>query len=90
MCMHTTAEHDAMKTDEVWPTLEFVGHQPGDDFHGDLEMRNAACGSTLCRRCLLTETQRDVIRAATRARNEAFRQAVAAAQAAQAVHAVHA
>jgi hypothetical protein len=80
-CNHTQAEHDLMKADDVWATLEPVGFQPGSDEHGDLELKNAACGSTLCRRCLLTEEQRAEVREAARRRSESFRAEVMAARA---------
>jgi hypothetical protein len=78
-CTHTIAEHNAMKVAGVWETLDLVGYQPGDDEHGDIELRNAACGSTLGRKCLLTHDERETVRAATRMRHESFRAQVAAA-----------
>lgn len=82
-CSHTVAEHDAMKADGEWEKLDPIGYQPG--YHGgdDLEMRNAACGSTLTRIVVLTEAQREQVRAEVRARHESFRARVQAAMAQQ-------
>lgn len=46
--------HEAMKLDAaVWPTLKFIGVQILDAFEDEpeerLELRNCACGSTLCK-----------------------------------------
>jgi hypothetical protein len=45
-------DHEALKTDERWPSLKFIGIQP--DFTDDgepapLALANCACGSTLAR-----------------------------------------
>lgn len=47
-CTHTHAEHEAIKHSAEWSRLPFVGVQ---EFPGmaPLEMRNASCGSTLCK-----------------------------------------
>jgi hypothetical protein len=79
-CNHSDAEHEAMRTDDAtWSTLEPIGYQPGNDTFGDLELRNADCGSTLARRCMLTHEQREELRAAARAKHDEFRRLVEAA-----------
>ena len=43
-------DHEAAKTSPAWESLEYVGHQPTyDDDGSELEMRNCACHSTLCK-----------------------------------------
>jgi hypothetical protein len=47
-------QHAAMKTDDaIWYSLEPIGMQEIEAFEDEpaevLEMRNCACGSTLCR-----------------------------------------
>ena len=73
-CAHSLADHEDLKQPGVWEGLEFVGYQPGDAVHGDMELRNIpGCGSTIARRIWLTEEHREQIRAEVRAKNEAFR-----------------
>jgi hypothetical protein len=52
----STQTHEAVKLDvSAWSALHYVGIQPGYNDQGDpdpredLELRNCACGSTLCR-----------------------------------------
>lgn len=83
-CNHTVAEHNAMKLDGEWQKLEPAGYQPRYNAEcDDLEMRNAECGSTLARVCVLTEEQREQVRAEVRARHDSFRARVQSAMAQQ-------
>lgn len=56
----TIAEHNAMKSDAVWPTLEHIGFQQTETDEGDvawLELRNCSCGSTLAVLVLMRDAQ---------------------------------
>lgn len=57
----TTAEHNAMKADAVWPTLEHIGFQQTETDEGDvawLDCRNCnLCKSTLAVLVLMRDAQ---------------------------------
>lgn len=70
-CEHTREEHEAMKRDGVWETLPFAFYAPADEHGGpDEEARDAPCGSTLQRPCVLTEEERIRARRDNKARRE--------------------
>lgn len=53
MTCEAKVDHESIKLDESrWSALAYVGIQPDYDDNGreaPLELRNCACGSTLCR-----------------------------------------
>lgn len=59
----TTAQHNAMKSDAVWPTLKHIGFQQTEDDDGNVAWLSLAncneCHSTLAVLVLMRDAQKE-------------------------------